>query len=382
MAVISETNCGNRRAESKDLLTTGGDTMKRNRKGWIQGGVAIILIIGVMGVIVFPAGAASKFPPAIEKLIPQAKTEGEVSLFTGSVKVTAKEQERFSQAFSKHYGIPVKVILSGLGSHPEVIQRLREEAKVGVKPAVDVFNTAIKFLQGLKQANLIEAIDWKDFGVHEKDIFPTLSAVDIQTNVRAVVYNTNLVKKTDAPRKYEDLLDKRWKGKIVAPGNAQIFPFIALIMGEEAGINLVKRLVEDQKLAFTTTVTDVAVRVANGEFLIGYGYSAEIDKMRGAPIENAPMKFGAFRQCSVVLKNVAHPAAGRLLVHFMATVPEGKKLIHEILNWGKYDTPGTEAYELAQGSGLLFAKDVGDEIEWETKENPRLSERFQKVLGL
>jgi len=353
--------------------------MKRDRTCWVQMGVVMTLVVGVM---VFPAGAASKFPPAIEKLIPQAKAEGEVSLFTGSVKVTAKEQERFSQAFSKHYGIPMKVSLAGLGSHPEVIQRLREESKVGVKPAVDVFNTAIKFLQGLKQAGLMEAIDWKEFGVSEKDIFPTLYAVDIQTNVRALVYNTNLVKKAEAPRKYEDLLDKRWKGKIVAPANAQIFPFIALIMGEEAGINLVKRLVEDQKLAFTTTVTDVAVRVANGEFLLGYGYSAEIDKKRGAPIENAPMKFGAFRQCSVVLKNASHPAAGRLLVHFVATVPEGKKLIHEILNWGKYDTPGTEAYELAQGSGLVFAKDVTDEIEWETKENPRLAERFQKVLGL
>lgn len=147
-------------------------------------------------------------------------------------------------------------------------------------------------------------------------------------------------------------------------------------------MKLVKQLVEEQKLAYTPTVTDVTVRVANGEFLLGYGYTAGLDRKKGAPVENAPMKVGAFRQASVVLKNASHPAAARLLVHFMGAVPEGKKLLDEILNWAKYDTPGTEAYELAQGSGLIFSKDIGDEIEWETKDNPRLAERFRKVLGL
>ena len=348
-----------------------------------RAGMSWLWILTVaFGLIVSSAQAASQFPPAIEKLIPQAKAEGEVSLFTGSVKATLGNAERFSQAFSKHYGIPMKVTLAALGSHPEVIQRLREEAKVGVKPPVDVFNSSITMLYLLQQANLIEGVQWKDFGISDKDIITPLVAVDIQTLIRAVVYNTNLVKKADAPRRFEDLLDKRWKNKIVAPGNAQIFPYIALVMGEEPAMKLVKQLVEEQKLAFTPTVTDVTVRVANGEFLVGYGYTAGLDKKKGAPVENAPMKVGAFRQCSVLLKNAQRPAAARLLVHFMATVPEGKRLIDEILNWGKYDTPGTEAYELAHGSGLIFAKDIGDEIQWETKENLRLTQQLRKVLGL
>jgi ABC-type Fe3+ transport system substrate-binding protein len=234
----------------------------------------------------------------------------------------------------------------------------------------------------MQQAGMAEGVQWKELGVSEKDIIARLYAVDVQTLIRGVVYNTTLVKKADAPRKFEDLLDKRWKGKIVAPGNAQIFPVIALLMGEESGMNLVKRLAEDQKLAFTPTVTDVTARIANGEFLLGYGFTAGLDKKKGAPVDNAPMKVGALRQACVVVKNASHPAAAKLLVHFIGATAEGKKLIDEILNWAKYDTPGTEAYEIAQGSGLLFAKDVGDEIEWETKDNPRLAERFQKVLGL
>jgi hypothetical protein len=102
------------------LFMTGGDAMKVRTKYWM---LSLWVLAITFGLMVTSAQTASKFPPAIEKLIPQAKAEGEVSLFTGSVKVTVKEAERFSQAFSNYYGIPIKVTLAALGSHPEVVQR-------------------------------------------------------------------------------------------------------------------------------------------------------------------------------------------------------------------------------------------------------------------
>jgi iron(III) transport system substrate-binding protein len=339
-------------------------------------------IFVALGVVVSSTNAASKFPPAIEKLIPQAKAEGEVSLFTGSVKVTAQDAERFSRAMGDYYGFPIKVEMASLGSHPQSVQRLMQEAKAGVKPAVDVFNTAIQFLHALQQAGLIEAVPWKDLGVSERDIVGRLYAVDFQTLIRGVVYNTNLVKKSEAPRKFEDLLDKKWKGKIVAPALPTAFPYMTLVTGEELAFSLTKQLVEAQNLALTPTITDVTTRVATGEFLIGYGYTAGNEKKHGAPVENAPMKVGAFRQAAALLKNAQHPAAARLLVHFVAATAEGKKMIYEATNWAKYDNPGTEACEIAQGSGLIFAKDIGDEIEWETKDVPRMGKRFKELLGL
>jgi iron(III) transport system substrate-binding protein len=339
--------------------------------------LCIALVIGLLS---FPTSSSAKFTQALERLIPVAKTEGEVSIFAGSPRYTAAEAARISKTFEGVYGIPMKVNLASLGDHPGFVRRLREEAKVGVKPVVDIVPTGIKFLNNLKQAGLLEAVQWKELGVPEKDLIPAVEAVESYTNVRGIIYNTKLVKRADAPRKFEDLLDPKWKGKIVAPAFPTAFPYIALVMGEEAGLKLVKRLVEDQKMAFAPTYSDIGARVASGEFLIGYGYTAGRDKVRGAPVENAPAKVGAFRYGAAVLKKAAHPAAARLLIHFITTTPEGTKVAYEILNWGKVSTPGTEAYEIAHEGGLVFPKPA-DEVRWETEEHERIANRFRQVLG-
>lgn len=344
--------------------------------------IAVLITVICFGSFVSSAHSASKFPPALEKLLPQAKAEGEVSLFTGSVKVSSQDAERFSKAFSNYYGFPMRVEMASIGSHPQSVQRVMQEAKAGVKPPVDVFNTAIQFLNALQRAGLIEPVQWKDFGVSEKDVIARLYSVDFQTLIRGVVYNTNLIKKADAPRKYEDLLDPKLMGKIVAPALPTAFPYMALVIGEESAYNLTKQLLDKQKLSLTPTITDVTTRVANGEFLVGYGYTAGNEKKHGAPVDNAPMKVGAFRQAAAVLKNAPHPAAARLLVHFVSATPEGRKMIYEATNWAKYDNPGTEAYEIAHGGGIVFSKDITDEIEWESKEVPRMGKRFQELLGL
>jgi len=352
--------------------------MTYRKKHWMVWPWALAVTLSIT---ISPAYAASKFPPALEKLIPAAKAEGEVSLFTGSEKFTAEEEARVSQAFKDYYGIPVKVRLTALGAHPQSVQRLREEAKVGVKPVVDVFNASIKSLYTLQQAGVLENVQWKEFGVNEGDVIPSVFAACIRENIRGVIYNTNFVKQTDAPRKFEDLLDPKWKGKLVAPGMPTAFPFIALVIGEDKSFNLVKRLAEEQKMSFTRTITDVPTRVASGEFLVGYGWIAGLDKRNGAPIENAPMKVGGFREAGAVVKNALHPNAARLLVHFLSSTREGTRILYEVMNWAKSSTPGTEPYEIARGGGLLFSKDITNELVWETKTNPELATRFGELLG-
>jgi iron(III) transport system substrate-binding protein len=346
-----------------------------------HGSVWLWVLAASLSFMVSSAYGASKLPPALEKLVPLAKAEGEVSLFTGSEKFTTEEEARVSQVFKDYYGIPIKIHLSALGAHPQAVQRVREEAKAGIKPVVDVFNASIKSLFTLQQAGLLEPIQWKELGVNEKDVIAPMNAACIRENIRGVVYNTNLVKRQDAPKNFDDFLDPKWKGKIVAPGMPTAFPFISLVVGEEKSFNLVKRLAEEQKMSFTRTITDVPVRVASGEFLIGYGWIAGLDKRRGAPIENAPMKVGGFREAGAVLRNAQHPNAARLLVHFLTSTPEGTKILYEVMNWAKSSTPGTDPYEIARGGGLLFSKDITNEIEWETKTNPELATRFGELLG-
>jgi iron(III) transport system substrate-binding protein len=275
----------------------------------------------------------------------------------------------------------MKIKLMALGSHPRVAKRLKGESKAGVKPELDVMGMGIRWLNYLKKANLLKEVDWKSLGIKDEDIVEPVHAVYHRTNIRGVTYNTNLVKASEAPRKFEDLLDPKWKGKIIAPGYPTAFPYIALVMGESQALDLVKHLLEDQKMAFARTYNDMRSRVVNGEFLIGYGMEAGKDKKKGAPIQNAPMKVGAFKFLCAVLKDAPHPAAAKLLVHYFTTVPEGTKLLYEITTWGKHTVPGTDAYELAQKYGMVFSKDIADEVWWETTERTKISKKFKKIMG-
>jgi ABC-type Fe3+ transport system substrate-binding protein len=337
-----------------------------------SGNFWVCIAVCAVALFAFATASFAQFTPALKQLIPLAKKEGEVSIFIGTVKCTAEEEERFSKAFAHLYGIPMKVHLASIGDHPMARRRLLEEARTGIKPMVDVFNTGIKGLQELADEGLFLPTNWKELGILDEDLIKRVNlrgkdpidAVYMSTNIRGVIYNTKLVKPGDAPRKFEDLLDPKWKGKIIAPAFPSAFPYIALVIGEQASLKLVKQLVEEQKLAFAPS------------------YTAGSDKAKGAPVENAPMKVAGFRQGAQVLKNAAHPAAAKLLVHFMTSTPEGAKVMDEILDWGKRNMPGSEAYDIAKGGGLVFSSDITNEIEWETKDNIRIGKLFEELLGL
>jgi iron(III) transport system substrate-binding protein len=70
-----------------------------------------------------------------------------------------------------------------------------------------------------------------------------------------LIYNTTKVKPNEVPRSYEDLLDARWKNRLVM--DREEFDWLAGVidlMGEKKAIAFFKRLVDEQKLALTVVI--------------------------------------------------------------------------------------------------------------------------------
>src|SRR5215475_5925800 len=60
-------------------------------------------------------------------------------------------------------------------------------------------------------------------------------------------YNTNKVKKEEVPKSYEDILDPRWKGRIVMDDeDMDLFGTIAEYWGKEKGIAYLKKLAQNE----------------------------------------------------------------------------------------------------------------------------------------
>ena len=273
----------------------------------------------------------------------------------------------------------MKVIIASLGAHPPVVNKIVQESKLGVPPAADLFPTGERLLEPLRRANAVAPTDWAALGVPEKKISEKGDGVFMRVNPRNIIYNTNLVKPEDAPRSYQDLLDPKWKGKIVAPAFGAAFGGLALVMGEQQAYDFVRKLVNDQKIVLVSTFTDMTTKVANGEFALGYGLNANalgaVDK--GAPIANAPMKrvWGSSNY-AVVLKNAENQAAARAFGYFICCTEEGRKVIYQATKIGVFSDAGTEIYDIGgEGKGMVPS------FAFATKEEARISKKMAKILG-
>lgn len=317
---------------------------------------------------------------ALAPLLAKAKQEGALTIFTGTARYPDKDIARLEQAFRHKYGSPLKITLAAPGPHPPVVQKLIVEAKSGVKPGMDLFPTALAFFGPMREAGVLAKVDFAAYGVPRDLIAPPGDNVQISTIARNVIYNTNLVKKADAPRRLSDLADPKWKGKIVAPAIPDVFAMMAPVLGEREALDLVRRLVQDQKIVLIQSVTDVGTKVANGEFALGFGVPADWTglRKRGAPIENAPLeKVSGQPFHAGVLANADHPAAAAVFAYFACCTPEGKKALYQSIGWANFETVGTEPHEIGgQGRG------INPDHQWQMRDQTRLAQEIAKILGL
>src|SRR3954463_8650762 len=165
------------------------------------------------GLFAEPSKAAA--PPLTEvtpALIEAAKREGKLSFYSALELTTAEKLARNFEA--KYPGIAVRVERSGA---ERIFQRIAQEQGSGIK-AVDVANSTdpAHYLDWKKN-------DWLEPYLPEEVAknFPP-DQVDPDGTwatscgwLEAIAYNTDLVKREDAPKSYADLLDPKWQGKIV-----------------------------------------------------------------------------------------------------------------------------------------------------------------------
>jgi iron(III) transport system substrate-binding protein len=317
---------------------------------------------------------------ALAPLRAKAKQEGALTIFTGTARYPDSAVKLLEQDFRREYGFPLKITFAAPGPHPPIVQKLITEAKSGVKPGMDLFPTALAFFGPMREAGVLAKVNFAALGAPQALIAPPGDNVQLNTIARNVIYNTNLVKKAEAPRRLEDLADPKWKGKIVAPAIPDVFALMAPVLGEREAIDLVRRLVQDQKIVLIQSVTDVGTKVANGEFALGFGVPADWTglRKRGAPIDNAPLeKVSGQPFYAGVLAKADHPAAATVFAYFACCTPEGKKALYQSIGWANFETSGTEPYEIG-GRG----RGVNPDQKWQMNDQTRLSQEIAKILGI
>ncbi len=146
-----------------------------------------------------------------ETLVEQAKKEGRVVWYTAMALEVA---EQVAHIFEKTYSIRVELTRS---ASERVVARVLQEAQAGVNN-VDVIEVSeAGDFALLKQRGLLRVYHPKSY-----EQFPSTFLLDKdgyfhawRATVAQPVYNTRLVPATAAPKSWKDLLDTRWKDKLL-----------------------------------------------------------------------------------------------------------------------------------------------------------------------
>src|SRR5215510_14064982 len=151
-------------------------------------------------------------------------------------------------------------------------------------------------------------------------------------SVFAGAYNTNIIKRADAPRTYEDLLHPRFKGKLaVEAEDANWFMSVVLSMGEQKGLKLFRDIVAANGMSVRKGHTLLANLVPTGEVplaLTAYSYRVEQLKHERAPVEIIYLPLPvAFPTGIGMFRHAPHPHAALLFQDFILS--DGQKILAE-----------------------------------------------------
>jgi iron(III) transport system substrate-binding protein len=296
-------------------------------------------------------------PAEIQKLYEAAKAEGEV---IWHVIGPAGPWEPVAKKFEEKYpGIKVKPFSHSLSAMPA---RLITEAQSG-RITLDVASCNPQYITALIERGLLEKVDWSQIiqGFNSERLLMDGYLLNITDDPLFWGYNTDLVKKEDVPKSWNDLLDPKWKGhqiSIRAMGEQLIGLYPQWLEKPDEVMTFLKKL-QAQEIQGAANIGDAFRRVATGECKIGIFRSNEFLTMKneGAPLGLCPIGPAVVTPTGNILpKNVPHPNAAKLLISWLHST-EGAAVIEEANNRAVITGPdSTNTAKFLSGAGIKFIR--------------------------
>jgi iron(III) transport system substrate-binding protein len=264
--------------------------------------------------IVLAAGPAA----AQDARVDAARKEGKVVWYTSLALPSA---ERVAKLFEQAYpGIKVEVHRTG---SQRILQRVMQELGANLK-LVDVIHTSdaghyvlLKDKKLLMQ-HVPPGVEKFPPGFKDKDGY----YFGLRATVNVIAYNTKAISAAEAPKTWKDLLDPKWRGKLVTahPGYSGVIATHVLALVHLHGWDYFKQLAQN-KLMLVQSAVDPSGVVASGERPVavnGGDYTFYQVKKKGNPIEIIYPKEGVPLVISptAIASFAPHPNAAKLFTDF------------------------------------------------------------------
>ncbi len=277
--------------------------------------------------VLFVLLVLSALPARAASIEDSAKTEGEVVLYSS---LNNEQIVTLVDALKKKY--PFIKPSFYRGTSDRVLQRAATEAKAG-RNAVDVVTAAGFQLQLMKESGLTQKYIPPEASFYNEGFKdPDGHWVSVHSLLNSMAYNTELVKPKEAPKKYEDLLTPRWKGRLgVNLQDPEWYVNLQRRWGKEKARNFLKALAAQQP-GVRDGHNITAQLLAAGEFQAvsnTYAHIAARIKSQGGPVQyvfDEPVI--TYVHPTALMKAAPHPNAGKLLISFILSA-EGQRMLRD-----------------------------------------------------
>lgn len=263
---------------------------------------------------------------ALQALIAAASKEGKVNWAdVAPPEIVAGIAKRFNARF----GTNINVQLVPLRS-TETETRLRQETAVN-KVTVDVVHpdSALVFALLDDKVDALEQFDWA--GTF-REMLPDIQkiadrvpqgiggyALEYMHLVRSVVYNSDLVSASDAPKTWEELVNTKWSGKKLCLDPQASGTFQHTIKWDAAKVLDYSKQLAGLGPLWQGSGPNIGRVVANGEALLGISTMSNVLDYPGKPIKVARSEFyPAVQQLIFPVKHSPNINAARLFAAWMA----------------------------------------------------------------
>ena len=269
--------------------------------------------------VVLGGAASGSVALAQDARVEAAKKEGKVVWYT-SLALTSSE--KVAKLFETAYpGVKVEVHRTG---SQRILQRVMQELAANIKNADVVHTSDAGHYVLLKEKKLL--MKYTPPGV--ESFPPSFKDKDgyhygLRATINVIAYNTNAVPAAEAPRTWKDLLDPRWRGKLVTahPGYSGVIATHVLALVHLYGWDYFKQLAQNKPMLVQSAVDPSGV-VASGERPVavnGGDYTFYQVKQKGNPVEIVFPKEGVplVVSPSAITSFAPHPNAAKLFTDFI-----------------------------------------------------------------
>jgi iron(III) transport system substrate-binding protein len=251
------------------------------------------------------------------KLIEAAKKEGKAIAY-GSLE--SDTMEAIVNGFKKKTGLEVEYWRA---SATKVMDRALSEARAG-RPTADLIITNDNPLRLMQKENLFQKYDSPTAKDFPKDAVDPVLGPRYRNVIIGVVFNKSGIKAEDAPKSLEDLVNPKYKGKLVMPDptqhttTTQWVASLHKVMGKEKADKFIRDL-GGMKPILVESLLPSAERVMTGEspLSITYVKYAYVFGKRGAPLDyvRLPKMMGDGHYIALAAK-APHPSTGKAFIDY------------------------------------------------------------------